>query len=134
MKTGDIISIDIGATLNGYVGDAAVTLPVGEVDEETQKLLEVTEQLVRRNQKAMVNNRLSDISHAVQTYAESHGFSVVQDFVGHGIGRSMHEDPRYRTLVHLRGPRLKAGMVLAIEPMVNVGGYEVDTLKTTGPS
>ncbi|HHZ17360.1 MAG TPA: type I methionyl aminopeptidase [Peptococcaceae bacterium] len=131
LKTGDIISIDIGATLNGYVGDAAVTLPVGEVDEETQKLLEVTEQsLYEGIKKAMVNNRLSDISHAVQTYAESHGFSVVQDFVGHGIGRSMHEDPQVPNFGPPgRGPRLKAGMVLAIEPMVNVGGYEVDTLE-----
>ena len=106
-------------------------MPVGEVDEETQKLLEVTEQsLYEGIKKAMVNNRLSDISHAVQTYAESHGFSVVQDFVGHGIGRSMHEDPQVPNFGPPgRGPRLKAGMVLAIEPMVNVGGYEVDTLE-----
>lgn len=131
VKSGDIISVDIGATFNGYVGDAAVTLPVGEVDQEAQKLIEVTEKsLYEGIKKAVINNRLSDISHAVQTFAESQGFSVVRDFVGHGVGRNMHEDPQVPNFGQPgHGPRLKAGMVLAIEPMVNVGDYEVDTLE-----
>ncbi|MGI6605760.1 MAG: type I methionyl aminopeptidase [Peptococcia bacterium] len=131
VNCGDIISIDIGATFNGYVGDAAVTLPVGEVDEEARKLLEVTERsLYEGIKKAVVNNRLSDISHAIQSYAESKGFSVVRDFVGHGVGRNMHEDPQVPNFGQPgHGPRLKAGMVLAIEPMVNVGDFEVETLE-----
>jgi len=131
VNCGDIISIDIGATFNGYVGDAAVTLPVGEVDEEARKLLGVTERsLAEGIKKAVVNNRLSDISHAIQSYVESTGFSVVRDFVGHGVGRNMHEDPQVPNFGQPgHGPRLKAGMVLAIEPMVNVGDYEVETLE-----
>jgi methionyl aminopeptidase len=131
VNCGDIISIDIGATFNGYVGDAAVTLPVCEVDEEARKLLEVTERsLYEGIKKAVVNNRLSDISHAIQSYAESKGFSVVRDFVGHGVGRNMHEDPQVPNFGQPgHGPRLKAGMVLAIEPMVNVGDFEVETLE-----
>lgn len=130
VKTGDIISIDIGAIINGYVGDAAVTLPVGEIDSEVQQLLEVTEQsLYEGIEKARVDNRLSDISHAIQSYVESNNFSVVRDFVGHGIGRNMHEDPQVPNFgMPGRGPRLKAGMSLAIEPMVNMGTYEVETL------
>lgn len=131
VNCGDIISIDIGATFNGYVGDAAVTLPVGEVDEEARRLIEVTERsLYEGIKKAVVNNRLSDISHAIQSYAESKGFSVVRDFVGHGVGRNMHEDPQVPNFGQPgHGPRLKAGMVLAIEPMVNVGDFEVETLE-----
>lgn len=131
VNCGDIISIDIGATFNGYVGDAAVTLPVGEVDEEARQLIEVTERsLYEGIKKAVVNNRLSDISHAIQSYAESKGFSVVRDFVGHGVGRNMHEDPQVPNFGQPgHGPRLKAGMVLAIEPMVNVGDFEVETLE-----
>ncbi len=130
VKSGDIISIDIGATLNGYVGDSAVTLPVGEIDSEVQRLLDVTEEsLYKGIEQAQVNNRLSDISHAVQEHAESNGFSVVRDFVGHGIGRNMHEDPQVPNYGRPgRGPRLKAGMAIAIEPMLNMGTYEVDTL------
>jgi methionyl aminopeptidase len=130
VNSGDIISIDIGAISNGYVGDAAVTLPVGEIDEEAQRLMAVTEQALYEGIKqAVVNNRLSDISHAIQTYAESNGFSVVRDFVGHGIGRNMHEDPQIPNFGPPgRGPRLKTGMALAIEPMVNVGTYEVETM------
>lgn len=130
VKSGDIISIDIGATLNGYVGDSAVTLPVGEIDSEVQRLLDVTEEsLYKGIEQAQVNNRLSDISHAVQEHAESKGFSVVRDFVGHGIGRNMHEDPQVPNYGRPgRGPRLKAGMAIAIEPMLNMGTYEVDTL------
>jgi methionyl aminopeptidase len=130
LKFGDIISIDIGAAINGYVGDAAVTLPVGEVNEETQLLLEVTENsLYEGIKKAVINNRLSDISHAIQTYVESNGFSIVKDYVGHGIGRKMHEDPQIPNFGPPgRGPRLRKGMTLAIEPMVNAGTYEVETL------
>lgn len=129
--TGDIISIDIGAVLNGFVGDAATTLPVGEIDKEVARLLEVTEQsLYKGIEKAVVNNRLSDISHAVQDYVENNGFSVVRDYVGHGIGRKMHEEPQVPNFgMPGRGPRLKAGMALAIEPMVNMGTYEVKTLE-----
>ncbi len=128
VKSGDIISIDIGATANGFVGDAAVTLPVGEIDEEVRRLLDVTEKsLYAGIEKALVNNRLSDISHAVQTYVENNHYSVVRDYVGHGVGRSMHEEPQIPNFgVPGRGPRLKHGMVLAIEPMVNMGTYEVE--------
>lgn len=131
VKTGDIISIDIGAVLNGFVGDAAVTLPVGEIDKEVKRLLEVTEQSLHQGiEKALADNRLSDISHAVQQYVENNGFSVVRDYVGHGIGRSMHEEPQVPNFgMPGRGPRLKAGMALAIEPMVNMGTYEVKTLR-----
>jgi methionyl aminopeptidase len=129
LKFGDIISIDIGATFNGYVGDAAVTLPVGEIDEEAQRLIDVTKSsLTAGIKQAVVNNRLSDISHAIQTYVEGHGYSVVRDFVGHGVGKDMHEDPQIPNFGPPgRGPRLRKGMVLAIEPMVNVGTYEVET-------
>lgn len=128
VKSGDIISIDIGATANGFVGDAAVTLPVGEIDEEVRRLLDVTEKsLYAGIEKALVNNRLSDISHAVQTYVENNHYSVVRDYVGHGVGRSMHEEPQIPNFgIPGRGPRLKHGMVLAIEPMVNMGTYEVE--------
>lgn len=131
LKNGDTVSIDIGAVINGYHGDAAITLPVGEIDSEVQRLLDITEQsLYRGIEQAKAGNRLSDISHAVQAYVEENGFSVVRDYVGHGIGRSMHEDPQipnYGNPGH--GPRLKTGMVLAIEPMVNMGTYAVKTLE-----
>lgn len=131
IKSGDIISIDVGAEMNGYVGDAAVTLPVGEVEDEIRRLLEVTEESLNRGiSKALAGNRLSDISHAIQTYVEDNGFSVVRDYVGHGIGRNMHEEPQIPNFGPPgRGPRLKSGMALAIEPMVNIGTYEVETLK-----
>jgi methionyl aminopeptidase len=130
LKTGDNVSIDIGAVINGYNGDAAITVPVGEIDAEVQKLLDVTEEsLYKGIEQAVIGNRLSDISHAVQTHAEQYGFGVVRDYVGHGIGRSMHEDPQVPNYGDPgRGPRLKAGMTLAIEPMVNLGTYEVKTL------
>lgn len=130
LKTGDNVSIDIGAVINGYNGDAAITVPVGEVDAEVQKLLDVTEEsLYKGIEQAVIGNRLSDISHAVQIHVEQHGFGVVRDYVGHGIGRSMHEDPQVPNYgAPGRGPRLKAGMTLAIEPMVNLGTYEVKTL------
>jgi len=130
LEFGDIISIDIGATYNGYVGDAAVTLPVGEIDEEAQRLIDVTKNsLMEGIKQAVVNNRLSDISYAIQTYAEGNAFTVVRDYVGHGVGKEMHEDPQIPNYGSPgRGPRLKQGMTLAIEPMVNVGTYEVETL------
>ena len=131
LNSGDIISIDIGAVLNDYVGDAAVTLPVGEIDDEVRRLLDVTEQsLYEGIDKAIVGNRLSDISHAVQSYVEKNNFSVVRDYVGHGIGRNMHEEPQIPNFgMPGRGPRLKSGMALAIEPMVNMGTYQVETLQ-----
>lgn len=130
LESGDIISIDCGAVINGYVGDAAVTLPVGEISPELQKLLKVTEEsLMLGLAQAKKGLRLYDISHAVQTHVEKHGFSVVRDYVGHGIGRAMHEEPQIPNFGKPgRGPRLEVGMVLAIEPMVNMGTYEVESL------
>lgn len=130
LQEGDIISIDCGAILNGYHGDAARTLPVGKVSEEINRLLEVTkESFFKGYEKAIVGNRLTDISFAVQSYVELNGFSVVRDFVGHGIGRNMHEEPEVPNFGKPgRGPVLKAGMVLAIEPMVNLGSYHVKTM------
>lgn len=130
LQSGDIISIDCGAIYDGYVGDAAITLPVGEISEEYQKLLQVTEEsLYKGIAQAAQGNRLYDISHAIQTYVEAHGLSVVRDYVGHGIGRAMHEDPQVPNYGKPgRGPRLAIGMVLAIEPMVNLGTYEVKVL------
>lgn len=130
LKNGDNVSIDVGTLINGYYGDAAITVPVGEVDAEVQKLLDITEEsLYKGIAQATVGNRLSDISHAVQSYAEGFGYGVVRDFVGHGIGRSMHEDPQIPNYGSPgRGPRLKSGMTLAIEPMINLGTHEVRTL------
>lgn len=130
LREGDIIAIDLGATLNGYVGDAARTHPVGIVDPQARKLIDVTrESFFKGIEFAREGYRLSDISHAVQAYVEENGFSVVRDYVGHGIGKEMHEDPQipnYGKAGH--GPRLAAGMCLAIEPMVNVGAYGVRVL------
>jgi len=130
LENGDIISIDIGTEINGYFGDSAVTLPVGDVGNEALDLLRATEEALYRGiEKARVGNRLSDISHAVQACAESHGYSVVRDFVGHGIGSKPHEEPQVPNFGKPgRGPRLKEGMTLAIEPMINMGTYEVRTL------
>ena len=130
LENGDIIGIDIGTEINGYFGDSAFTLPVGNISTEALKLLKVTEEsLYAGIAKAIDGNRLSDISHAVQTCVESQNFSVVRDFVGHGIGSNMHEDPQVPNFGKPgRGPRLKVGMTLAIEPMVNIGTYEVQTL------
>lgn len=130
LKEGEIVSIDVGTNLNGYFGDAAVTLPVGEVDREAQRLLEVTEKALYVGiEQARVGNRLFDISFAIQAWVESHGFSVVRDFVGHGIGRSLHEEPQIPNFgpPH-QGPRLEKGMIFALEPMVNEGTYEVKIL------
>ncbi len=123
LKDGDIIGLDIGALFDGLYGDAAVTLPVGRISREAENLLEVTKAALYEGiKKAVPGNRLSDISHAIQTYAESRGFSVVRDFVGHGIGRRMHEEPQVPNFGRPgEGPKLKPGMTIAIEPMINVG-------------
>lgn len=131
LKDGDIIGIDIGAVYDGYFGDAARSYGIGNIDRETERLLRVTEESFFKGiENALPGNRLSDISHSIQKYVESNGFSVVRDFVGHGIGKNMHEDPQIPNygLPH-KGPRLVAGMTLAIEPMVNQGKYAVKVLK-----
>ena len=130
LKNGDNVSIDVGAVINGYNGDSAVTFPVGEVTDEMQELLNVTEQsLYKGIEQAIDGNRLGDISNAVQTCAEKHSYGIVRDYVGHGICRKMHEDPQIPNFGAAgRGPRLKAGMALAIEPMINLGTHEVKTL------
>ncbi|MFC4323817.1 type I methionyl aminopeptidase [Litchfieldia salsa] len=130
LQDGDIISIDIGAYFNGYHGDSAWTYPVGTISLENQKLLEVTEEsLFKGLQEAKPGERLSNISHAIQTFVEANQFSVVREYVGHGVGQDLHEDPQ---IPHYgppnKGPRLKPGMVLAIEPMVNAGSRYVKTL------
>ena len=131
LQEGDVIAVDIGAFVDGFCGDSAWTYPVGEISELAQRLLQVTEEsLMKAIEKAVAGNRLSDIGHAVQTHVEAAGFSVVKNFVGHGIGRSMHEAPQIPNFGPPgRGPRLKEGMTLAIEPMVNVGGDGVRILE-----
>ncbi len=128
LAEGDIVSLDFGVAVDGYYADAAVTVPVGNVPPEKAKLLEVTrESLDRAIAMARLGNRLSDISHAVESWTASHGFTVVREFVGHGIGTKMHEEPQLPNFGEPgRGPRLVAGMVLAIEPMVNAGTADVE--------
>ena len=130
LNEGDVISIDVGAELNGYYGDSAVTLPVGKISEAAATLLRVTEEsLFKAIDAARPGNRVSDVGHAVQSHVEAFGFSVVREFVGHGIGQKMHEEPQvpnYGQPGH--GPRLAEGMVLAIEPMVNAGKPAVKVL------
>jgi methionyl aminopeptidase len=130
LKEGDIVSLDAGVNYLGFFGDAAITFPVGEVDPEAKRLLEVTKKALYIGiEKAKVGNRLFDISYAIQTWVESHGFSVVRDFVGHGIGRELHEEPQIPNFgMPHQGPRLGKGMVFALEPMVNEGSYEVKVL------
>ena len=130
LQEGDIVSVDVGSTYKGYVSDAARTYPVGQVSETAAKLMEVTrESFFAGIEFCKVGYRLSDISHAVQVKAESEGFSVIRDFVGHGVGREMHEDPQIPNYGKPgRGPRLAKGMVFAIEPMICEGGYDVRTL------
>ncbi len=131
LESGDIISVDVGAYKNGYHGDAARTFIVGEVSEEAKKLIDVTRQSFFEGMKyAKAGCHLHQISEAIQNYVEAHGFSVVRDYVGHAIGKEMHEEPQipnYR--MPNRGPRLYKGMTLAIEPMVNVGTFEAKVLK-----
>jgi len=130
LSDGDIISIDIGAEINGYYGDAARTFPVGSVDEVSVRLIKVTAECLEKGiQQCTKNKRLTDISFAIQSHAEANGFSVVKEFVGHGIGRALHEDPQLPNFGRPgRGPRLTPGMVLAIEPMVNTGGSLTEVL------
>jgi methionyl aminopeptidase len=130
LNDGDIISIDVGASLGGYFGDSAITLPVGEVSDEAATLLRVTEEaLYKAIELVRVGGRVSDIGHAVQQHVESYGFSIVREFVGHGIGQQMHEEPQIPNYGESgRGPRLAEGMVLAIEPMVNAGRAAVKVL------
>ncbi|MHB9146528.1 MAG: type I methionyl aminopeptidase [Symbiobacteriia bacterium] len=130
LQEGDILSVDIGVFYGGFHGDAARTWPVGVVGPEAERLLRVTEESLQRGlAQVKAGGFLTDIGHAVQTHVESQGFTVVRDYVGHGIGTKMHEDPQIPNFgAPGQGPQLRAGMVLAIEPMVNAGGYAVRTL------
>jgi methionyl aminopeptidase len=131
LKAGDIVSLDTGVLLDGYYGDSALTVPIGEVNESVKRLLRVTEEsLELAINKAQAGNRLFDICGTVEKYVVSNGFSIVREFVGHGIGTSLHEEPQIPNYVDRRGenPRLKPGMVLAIEPMVNFGKPETRVL------
>lgn len=130
LHEGDIISVDVGATFRGYVGDAARTFPVGDITPENARLIEVTkESFFAGLQKAVAGNRLGDISHAVQKHVERHGYSVIRDLVGHGVGENMHEDPSVPNYGKSgRGIRLAAGLVLAVEPMVAAGHYAIKQL------
>jgi methionyl aminopeptidase len=131
LKEGDIIGLDLGAIVDGYYGDAAITVSVGSVPDETQRLIKVTkESLSLGIQQVEAGKRISDISHAIQAHVEKAGFSVVTDFVGHGIGRNLHEDPQIPNFGKPgQGLRLKSGMTLAIEPMVNMGSGAVQILE-----
>ena len=131
LRDGDIVSIDLGVYLDGFYGDGAFTLPVGTVDRQTAELVKVTEEALYLGiENAIEGRRLYDISDAIQKHVEGHGFSVVRLFVGHGIGRELHEEPQIPNYgVAGRGPRLKSGMTLAIEPMVNAGTHEVRILE-----
>ncbi len=128
LKNGDIIGLDFGVIYQNFYADSAITVPVGTISDEAEKLIQVTENALYKGiHQAKSGNRLYDISGAIQQYVESNGFSVVRDFVGHGIGRKMHEAPQIPNFVgNDFNPALKLGMVLAIEPMVNIGTYEVD--------
>ncbi|HXH81587.1 MAG TPA: type I methionyl aminopeptidase [Candidatus Tectomicrobia bacterium] len=130
LKEGDIVGLDLGCIVEGYYADCAITLPVGEVPPRVQELLDVTrESLERAIAECRPGRRLSDVSHAVQSHVEAHGFGVVRAFVGHGIGRALHEEPQVPNYGEPgRGPRLRPGMVLAIEPMVTMGSWEVRVL------
>ena len=129
IKEGDIVSIDAGVILKGFYGDAAITVPVGGVSPEARKLLQVTEEsLYKGIEAAVVGNRVGDIGYAVQQWVEKHGFSVVRDYTGHGIGRKLHEPPQVPNYGERgKGALLRPGMTIAIEPMVNAGGFEVKT-------
>ncbi len=130
LEDGDIVGVDIGVQAGGFYGDAAQTIPVGSVSREAEELLRVTrEALLLGIEQARAGNRMGDVSNAIQSYVEKAGFSIVRSLVGHGIGRSMHEDPQVPNFGPAgKGPELKAGMALAIEPMVNIGRHEVEVL------
>lgn len=127
LKSGDIVSVDCGVIWEGFVADSATTIPVGDIDEETALLLKVTdESLYKAIEQCQIGNYVRDIGKVVQEHVEKHGFSIVRELVGHGVGREMHEDPQIPNYVTAqRGPRLNEGLVIAIEPMVNIGGCEV---------
>ncbi len=131
LKKGDIVSVDFGVKFKGYFGDSAITIPVGKVDHLRKRLMEVTEESLHRAiAKVQIGNRIADISRAVQEYVEENGFSVVRQFVGHGIGTSLHEGPEIPNFVQEEPtPRIIEGLVLAIEPMVNMGTYKVKILR-----
>lgn len=131
IRKGDLVSIDLGVILGGYYGDAAITIPVEGVSPEARRLSDVTEQALYAGiEQAIIGNRVSDISSAIQKYVEAHGFSVVRAFVGHGIGRQMHEEPQIPNYGKPgQGSRLREGMTLAIEPMVNAGTFDVVILR-----
>lgn len=131
LKEGDIVSIDCGAFYNGFHGDAARTFPIGNISADAQKLIDITRESFFQGIKfAKEGNKLTDISYGIQSYVEAAGFSIVRDFVGHGIGRKVHEEPNVPNFGKAgRGPKLLNGMVLAIEPMVNAGTHKVRTLK-----
>ena len=131
LKEGDIVSVDVGAFYKGFHGDCAATFACGAISTEAQKLIDVTQQSFFEGMKlAKKGNRVQDISHAIQTYVESNGFAIVRSYVGHGIGRQLHEEPEVPNFGHPgRGPRLVRGMTIAVEPMVNEGTHEVRVLK-----
>ncbi|MEA2114253.1 MAG: type I methionyl aminopeptidase [Thermodesulfobacteriota bacterium] len=131
VREGDIVSVDFGTRYKGFYGDSAVTIPVGKISEENTKLLTVTREALERGiNQVRVGNRISDISRAVQEHAEKYGFSVVRQFVGHGIGTNLHEGPEVPNYVQKQAsPRILDGMVIAIEPMINVGTHKVKVLK-----
>src|SRR5512144_561560 len=131
LKEGDIFSIDVGVTLGGFVGDTAATIPVGTVGEDLQKLIRVTEECLQLAiEQCRPGRHLGDIGYAVQSHAEAHGYSVVRDYVGHGIGRRMHEDPQIPNYGKPgKGPKIRTGYVFAVEPMINIGSHHTKTLK-----
>ncbi len=130
LHDGDVVSVDCGATLNGYIGDSAVTIPVGDISDEIKRLLDVTVGSLHAGIAAAVpGNRLFDISRAVQAHVEPYGYGIVRDYCGHGVGRDLHEEPQVPNYGRPRtGPRIKAGWCLALEPMVNLGTHVVETL------
>jgi len=131
LEEGDIISLDLGVNYKGFFSDAAITLPIGKVNPKSRKLIEVTNKaLFEGIKQAKIENNLSDISHSIQDYVEKHGFSVVRQFVGHGIGYKLHEEPEIPNFGRPhQGPKLRNGMVFAIEPMVNMGTWESEILE-----
>jgi len=131
LKEGDIFSIDVGVTLDGFVGDTAATIPVGRVSDDLLKLIRVTEECLQLAiEKCRAGNHVGDIGYVVQSHAEAHGYSIVRDYVGHGIGRRMHEDPQIPNYGKPgKGPKIKKGYVFAVEPMINLGSHHTKTLK-----
>ncbi|MCL2791948.1 MAG: type I methionyl aminopeptidase [Spirochaetaceae bacterium] len=142
LKEGDIVSLDLGVDLDGYISDAAITLPVGKISEKNKLLIKVTEECLYKGiEMVVIGNRVSDISKAIFNHAKKHNFGVVRDFCGHGVGFNLHEEPQIPNYIkNGPNPRLKTGMVIAIEPMINIGGDEIYilddqwTVKTTDRS